>query len=137
MHKLLLVDDSPTLRGIMMRTLLQADLPIDEVFEAGSGAAGLTQLELHPDIRLVLCDVDMPGMDAAEFVRAVVREQAAERPFLVVVTTESQRATAQAALNAGAEACLEKPFTPDGVRAILAPYLSDPASAAPASSARS
>jgi two-component system chemotaxis response regulator CheY len=125
MHKLLIVDDSPTLRGIMMRTLLQADLPIDEIFEAGSGAAGLTQLEIHPDIRLVLCDVDMPRMDAVEFVESVVGTHGAERPVLVIVTTESRRATADAALARGADACIEKPFAPDELHATLAPYLSD------------
>jgi two-component system chemotaxis response regulator CheY len=137
MHKLLVIDDSLTLRNIIVRTLRQSDLPIEEIVEAASGEVGLEQLEQNPDVALVLCDVDMPGMDAAEFVRAVVRERASDRPVLVVVTTESRRATAQAALNEGADACLEKPFTPDGVRAVLAPYLSDPASAAPASSSRS
>jgi two-component system chemotaxis response regulator CheY len=137
MHKLLVVDDSLTLRNIIVRTLRQSDLAIDEIVEAASGEVGLSQLEIHPDIDLVLCDVDMPGMDAPEFVRRVVRELGSERPVLVVVTTESRRATAQAALKEGADACLEKPFTPDVAHTLLGPYLSDPASAAPVSSARS
>ena len=137
MHKLLVVDDSLTLRNIIVRTLRQSDLPIDEIVEAASGAVGLQQLELHPDVEVVLCDVDMPGMNAVEFVRSVVREHGNERPVLVVVTTESRRATADAALEAGADTCLEKPFTPDGVRAVLAPYLCDSVSATPASSSRS
>jgi len=137
MSKLLVVDDSTTLRNIIVRTLRQSALPIDEIVEAASGAIGLEQLELHRDIDLVLCDVDMPGMDAAEFARSLVREHGAERPVLVVVTTESRRATARAALGEGADACLEKPFTPDGAREILAPFLCDPANADRASSSRS
>jgi two-component system chemotaxis response regulator CheY len=125
MSKLLVVDDSTTLRNIIVRTLRQTDLPIDEIVEAASGAVGLEQIELHPDIDLVLCDAEMPGMDAVEFVRSLVRERGAERPDVVVVTTESRRATALAAMKAGAEACLEKPFTPEYVRAMLAPYLVD------------
>jgi two-component system chemotaxis response regulator CheY len=137
MSKLLVVDDSTTLRNIIVRTLRQTDLPIDEIVEAASGAVGLEQLELHPDVDLVLCDVDMPGMDAVEFVRSVVRERGSQRPVLVVVTTESRRASAHAALREGADASLEKPFTPDAVREILAPFLCDPASVDRASSARS
>jgi two-component system chemotaxis response regulator CheY len=125
MHKLLVIDDSPTLRGIIVRTLLHTDLPIDEILEAGSGPVGLTQLELNPDVRLVLCDVDMPAMDAVEFVQAVVRTYAEKRPALVVVTTESRRATAQAALTEGADAFIEKPFTPERLQAVLTPLCSD------------
>jgi two-component system chemotaxis response regulator CheY len=132
MHKLLVVDDSLTLRNIIVRTLRQSDLPIDEIVEAASGAVGLQQLELHPDVELVLCDVDMPAMDAVGFVRSVVKEYGPDRPILVVVTTESRRATAQAALKEGADVCLEKPFTPEAVREVLAPYLADPANASPA-----
>ena len=133
MSKLLVVDDSTTLRNIIVRTLRQSDLAIDEIVEAASGAVGLEQLELHRDIALVLCDVDMPGMDAAAFVRTVVREWADERPILVVVTTESRRASAEAALREGADASLEKPFTPAMVSSVLGPYLSNGARAASAS----
>jgi two-component system chemotaxis response regulator CheY len=125
MHKLLVIDDSPTLRGIIVRTLLHADLPVGEILEAGSGPVGLTQLELHPDVRLVLCDVDMPTMNALDFVKSVVRAYGARRPALVVVTTESRRATARAALTEGADAFIEKPFTPEALHAALAPLLSD------------
>lgn len=123
MHKLLIVDDSSTLRRIMRRVLREADLDIDDFLEARSGAEALKVLEAHPDIGLVLSDVDMPGMDGVDFVRALrAREKNASVP-IILVATESARTTAQRAIDQGANGCVSKPFTPDSIRAALEPHI--------------
>ena len=56
----LIVDDSSVMRKIVERSLRQAGIELQEVFEAGNGAEALESLKDHP-VDLVLCDINMPG----------------------------------------------------------------------------
>lgn len=122
MSKLLVVDDSSTIRRIILRVLRQANLAVDDILEAESGLEALASLRRHPDIDLVLSDVDMPEMNGVDFVRAVRARHSKERLPVIMVTTERGRALAASAIEEGANALVCKPFTPDAIRRVLEPF---------------
>lgn len=109
MKKILIVDDSETIRQQVKRTLEQAGW---ETVEASDGVEGMTQAELHPDIAMALLDVNMPrlnGLDLLEKLRA--SPQTASVPVLML-TTEAEPALTQRAKKLGAKGWIVKPVTP-------------------------
>lgn len=104
----LVVDDSPTMRKMVMAALA----PLDATFgEATNGLEALEQLALsHYD--LMVLDMNMPDMHGLEVLahtRAL--EQYQDMPILVL-TTRNDAETRQAAVDAGANHYQTKPFAP-------------------------
>ncbi len=59
MANVLIVDDSSTMRKIISRSLRQAGLAVDDIFEAGDGIEGLYSLTSNK-VDLILSDINMP-----------------------------------------------------------------------------
>jgi two-component system, chemotaxis family, chemotaxis protein CheY len=110
MANVLIVDDSSTMRKIISRSLRQAGLTVDEVFEAGDGIEALNVLG-SSKVHLVLSDINMPNMDGLEFIKQV---RANGNPVpIVMITTEGGEDILKEALNNGASDSIKKPFTPE------------------------
>jgi len=124
MNKLLIVDDSSTMRKIIKRVLRQADIVIENILEAANGIEGLEQLAAHPDIALVLSDVNMPEMNGLDFVKKVREEKTKEQLPVVMVTTEGGDEMVTNALESGANGYVTKPFTPESIKNVLDPFCS-------------
>ena len=106
--KLLIVDDSKSMRLIVKRTISQAGFDNMEISEAVDGEDALVKIaELDP--HLVLCDWNMPGKSGIE-VLTTVREAGNEVLF-GFVTSESTNSMRDAAKEAGAQFYITKPFT--------------------------
>jgi two-component system, chemotaxis family, chemotaxis protein CheY len=104
--RILAIDDSPTIRGLVSRALKTAGF---EVYTAGDGVEGLGTLG-DADPHLIITDVNMPRMDGfglIEGVRASV--EYASVPILVL-TTESGADLKARARKAGATGWIVKPF---------------------------
>ncbi len=110
MGNILIVDDSSTMRKIISRSLRQAGLQVDEIYEAGDGIEGLSVME-GKTIHLILSDINMPNMDGMEFIKCV-RAKGVTTP-IVMITTEGGEDILKEALNSGASDSIKKPFTPD------------------------
>jgi two-component system chemotaxis response regulator CheY len=110
MANVLIVDDSSTMRKIISRSLRQAGLPVDEIFEAGDGIEGLNVLAANK-VDLILSDINMPNMDGLEFVKAA-RANGCKTP-IVMITTEGGEDIIKDAITSGASDSIKKPFTPD------------------------
>ena len=123
LKKVLIVDDSTTMRKIIARVLRQADIAVECVLEASNGVEGLERLVSDPDIQLVLSDVNMPAMDGIAFVRAVRANHSKESMPLIMITTEGGGQMVQAALDSGANGYVTKPFNSDTMRGALEAYL--------------
>jgi two-component system chemotaxis response regulator CheY len=123
MAKVLIVDDSATMRKIIVRVLRQAGLEVDGVVEAGNGVEGLAELEKTSDIGLILSDVHMPQMNGLDFVKRVRESHAKEALPMVMITSETGGALIEQALTSGANAFVTKPFTPESIRAVLCEFL--------------
>jgi two-component system chemotaxis response regulator CheY len=110
----LIVDDSRAMRVILRRIL--ATCGFDDFVDAENGRAALEALRSGPAPDVGFVDWNMPEMSGEEFVRAVRSEaQWASLP-LVMVTSETSMETMQAAIEAGADEYVMKPFTPEVVR---------------------
>jgi two-component system chemotaxis response regulator CheY len=105
--RVLIVDDSKTMRSIL-RGLMQS-VSFD-VVEASSGKDGLAKLEAGEPFDLALIDWNMPEMSGLDLVRALRKDTRFASVRLMMVTTESEMVRVAAALEAGADEYLMKPF---------------------------
>jgi two-component system chemotaxis response regulator CheY len=129
MHKILIVDDSPTIRK-MVRASLQA-LESSEFVEAATGLEAIEQLAVTR-VQLMVLDLNMPDMHGIDVLNFVRRQQQYQSLPIVVLTTRGDDASRQTAEQAGATMYLTKPFTPHilatAVRELLANTADAPAS---------
>ena len=113
----LVVDDSRALRMLMKKILVEMGF---EIVEAGHGKEALERLAAVGSVTLALVDWNMPEMNGLEFVQAVRAQEAYEGMRLVMVTTETDMGRVSAALEAGANEFLMKPFTKESMLDKLA-----------------
>jgi len=118
----LIVDDSSVMRKIVERSLRQAGIEIGQVYEAGNGLEALALLN-ERKVNLVLCDINMPGMDGLEFVKQLPALENAKGVPVVMITTEGSEGHVVQALSAGARGYIRKPFTADQVKEHIVPVL--------------
>lgn len=116
---ILIVDDSAAIRKILQRVLMQAEIPLGEVFEAGDGREALTALEGN-NVGLVLSDINMPNMDGLEFLRQMKANAIYQEVPVVMVTTEGSKAKVMEAVELGAVGYVRKPFTAEQIKDKLA-----------------
>ena len=115
MKTCLVVDDSKVIRKVARHILETLDFTVDE---AGDGAEALAKCgEAAPDV--VLLDWNMPVMSGIEFLRALQESDIAPRPKVVFCTTENGQAHIRAALAAGADEYVMKPFDRDTLASKL------------------
>ena len=120
---LMIVDDSATMRKIIMRTVRMAGLKFDTIEEAGNGAEAISKLNGQP-VDIVLCDVNMPEMNGLEMVRKVRTElPACSNTKIVMVSTESAQELIESVMKDGANGFINKPFTPEKFRDGLSPFM--------------
>jgi two-component system, chemotaxis family, chemotaxis protein CheY len=109
MHRTLVVDDSPTMRRMVMASL--RDVCVGGFAEAASGLEAIEQLALGPTSLMVL-DLNMPDMHGLEVLKFVRSHQAYRQLPVIVLTTRGDEASRSAAASAGATLFQTKPFTP-------------------------
>lgn len=118
---ILIVDDSATMRKIIMRGLRQAGIENADFKEAGDGVEGLKAMETT-SFDLILSDVNMPNMNGLDFVKAV-KEKMPTPPPIVMITTEGSEEVIKEAMARGARGYLKKPFTPDKIQEVIGPFV--------------
>jgi two-component system chemotaxis response regulator CheY len=110
--KILLVDDSKTMRNIQRKAL--GALPGADFAEAGDGVEALKVLGETPGgFNLVLVDWNMPNMDGITLV-GKIRATDKKTP-LVMCTTEAEKGRVIEAIKAGVNNYVVKPFTPESL----------------------
>lgn len=121
MERVLIVDDSSTMRKIITRSLRQAGFEIGEILEAENGQAGLERLA-GAEVGITLTDINMPVMDGLTFIDNIRANAGWNGMPIIVITTEGAEAMAKDAIKKGANNLIKKPFTPEQIREKLAPY---------------
>lgn len=111
--KILAVDDSPTMRRIIINTLKRAGYA--DVVEAGDGKDAIAKLKVE-NVNFIITDWNMPEMDGLTFVTTIRgMDQFKDLPILMV-TTRSVKDDIVEALKAGVNNYIVKPFTPDTLK---------------------
>ncbi|MFH1011432.1 MAG: response regulator [bacterium] len=111
--KILLVDDSPTMRRILSTTLKH--LGYEDIGQAKNGREALSKL--HTDgYSFVITDWNMPEMDGLTFVKMMKGESEFSSIPILMVTTRSQQEDVLEAMRAGVNNYIVKPFTPQTLK---------------------
>jgi len=116
-EKIMVVDDEPDLESLIkqkFRRQIRAG-EYDFVF-ARNGLEALAKLLEHPDISLVLSDINMPEMDGLEFVIQVRQLPNYAKTPIMMVTTEGGKMDVIEALTKGVDSYVVKPFTPEVIQ---------------------
>lgn len=114
--KVLIVDDSASMRMIVKRTLKQAGFANLDFCEAENGQEALTVIDDERPT-LILCDWNMPVMNGMELLKAL--REAGNPAKFGFVTTESTAPMRAEAREAGAQFLIAKPFTPESFEKSL------------------
>jgi two-component system chemotaxis response regulator CheY len=117
---ILTVDDSRTMRDMLMLALSQAGY---RVVQAEDGVHGLEVLAgEQPDV--IITDINMPRLDGFGFIEGVRRDDAKRAIPILVLTTESDAEKKSRARAAGATGWIVKPFDSaklvDAIRRVAA-----------------
>lgn len=119
---LLIVDDSATMRKIIMRTVRMSGLEFDRTEEAGNGNEALERLGSGP-VDIMLCDVNMPEMNGTELVKKVREMDSCADMKIIMVSTESSQELISNVMSDGANGYITKPFTPEKFQEKLTPFM--------------
>jgi two-component system, OmpR family, KDP operon response regulator KdpE len=113
--RILVIDDEPQIRRIMRETLTSSGYEVDD---AKNGEEGLLKVrEFRPD--LVLLDINMPEMSGVELCRAIRKDS--RSIGIIMLTVRNSETDKVAALDAGADDFVTKPFsTPELLARIRA-----------------
>jgi two-component system chemotaxis response regulator CheY len=114
----MIVDDSAAIRKILHRVLIQADVALGNVIEAGDGREALDKLK-SATVGLILSDINMPNMDGIELLSALKAQDATRGVPVIMVTTEGSSSRVMEAVNLGAAGYVRKPFTADQIKEKL------------------
>lgn len=115
--KLLVVDDSSTMRRIIKNTL--ARLGYNDVLEGENGVEGWEKMDGNLDIQVLITDWNMPEMNGLDLVKKVRADSRFTDIPIIMVTTEGGKAEVITALKAGVNNYIVKPFTPQVLKEKL------------------
>ncbi|MEM9007633.1 MAG: response regulator, partial [Cyanobacteria bacterium P01_F01_bin.86] len=119
-QKLLVVDDSITTRQTLKLTLQKAGY---QVIQAQDGQEAVEQLLQHPNVQLVICDIEMPRMNGFEFLQHCQHDPAlAEFPVMMLSSRSSDKHRLLAE-QLGAIAYISKPYLEHKLLAMIAELL--------------
>jgi DNA-binding response OmpR family regulator len=108
--KVLVIDDSPTLRKLLKFYLSKKGY---HVSEANNGKAGLEYIN-HNKFDLVILDMNMPVMNGSEVLKKLKTIEGFTTPILIL-SADKEEETIASGISLGASYYLTKPFKPDEV----------------------
>lgn len=118
----MIVDDSATMRKIIIRTVRMSGLEFDRTEEAGNGLEALEILKTAP-VDIVLCDINMPEMSGTEMVKKARQLPNCAQTKIIMVSTESAQELIDGVMADGANGYITKPFTPEKFQEKLTPFM--------------
>lgn len=107
MSKVLVVDDSATVRQQVTLTLSEEGF---DVVEAVDGQDGAEKIAANSDIKLVICDVNMPRLNGLDMLAKVKDDGTLGATPVIMLTTEGSADLIQRGKQLGAKGWVIKPF---------------------------
>jgi len=119
---ILIVDDSATIRKMIVKTIQISGLDFGTVYEASNGIEALAQLYDH-SIKIMLVDINMPTMDGIQLLSRMKQNDRLKEIPIVVISTEGSQHRIKQIEEIGAYAFMRKPFKPEQTCEVLKPLL--------------
>lgn len=117
-YNILIVDDSRTIRAMIIKTLKLSNVDINKIYEAGNGKEALECL--HDNwIDIVLSDLNMPVMTGIEMVDAMAEDGLLKEIPVVVISTDGSATRIEELKKKGVKEYIRKPFTPETISQIV------------------
>ena len=114
-HRILIVEDSPTMRQLLTFALKR--LKNVDIVEAQDGMDGLRKVT-SDSFDLALIDINMPVMDGLKLISLIRADQSLQSMSICVITTEGATEDRERALAIGADEYLTKPIQANRVLAV-------------------
>jgi two-component system chemotaxis response regulator CheY len=111
--RFLVVDDSTTMRRIIINTLNKVGY--QDCAEAANGREGMERLATTT-VDMIITDWNMPEMSGIEFIRSVRANAATKDLPVLMVTTNAAKDDIVEALRAGVNSYVVKPFSPETIK---------------------
>jgi len=115
--RILIVEDSPTMRALLNSALEGLEVPL-KITEASSGFEALRCLP-RETFDLIVTDINMPDINGLELVSFVKSNGSYQSIPLIIVSTEGSERDRERGLELGADAYLVKPFEPENLREVV------------------
>lgn len=113
-RKVLVVDDSK-----LMHKMYEVMLRQYPLVYASDGRQALDRLREHPDIDLVLLDINMPNMNGLEFLAEMRSDEARADLPVIIISTEGREEDTARGMEAGATAYIKKPFHSEEILEVI------------------
>ncbi len=119
---ILVVDDSTTIRSMVIRTIRLIGLDVGEIYEASNGIEALARLADH-DVALLLVDINMPTMNGMQLLTRMKENERLKHIPIVIASTEGSQERIRQLEELGVSGYVRKPFQPERLRDVLIPIL--------------
>lgn len=114
----LVVDDMPSIRKILIRTM--SSIGFKNFLEASNGDEALKIIKTkNPPVGLIMSDWNMPVCSGLDFLKKMKSDSEIGAIPFIMVTSESDKAQVVEAIRAGVNGYVLKPFTPEDILARL------------------
>lgn len=127
MKRILIVEDSPTMRALVASSLEELPSGV-KIVEAANGFEALRILP-RESIDLIVTDINMPDINGLELVSFVKSNAAYRDTPLVILSTEGSERDLDKGVSLGADAYIVKPFEPQFLRDVVSDLLDGAANA--------
>ena len=117
-YNILVVDDSKTIRAIVVKILKLTKLEIGQIFEAENGKEALDCLKDNW-IDLILSDLNMPVMSGIEMVSEMARDGLLKDIPVIVISTDGSVKRIKELKEKGIREYIRKPFTPESLSEVI------------------
>ncbi len=108
--KVIFVEDSPTMRRIIMNSLNK--IGISQIIEAENGVDALEKIG-DQDFDMVITDWNMPEMNGEELVKELRSNSKYKETPILMITTRGMQDDVMSAIKMGVNGYIVKPFTPE------------------------
>jgi len=116
LKKVLVVDDSALMHQMYKMALARYGCTL---ISAKNGQEGLDQLALHPDLDLILLDINMPVMGGLEFLKKIKERATPFKVPIVLQSTEGKEEDTKRGMEMGASGYLTKPIRTAALHAMI------------------
>lgn len=117
-YNILVVDDSKTIRSIIIKILKLTKLELGQIFEAENGREGLDCLKDNW-VDLILSDLNMPVMSGIEMVSEMANDGLLKDIPVIVISTDGSARRIEELKEKGIREYIRKPFTPESLSEVI------------------